>query len=108
KGDFEGALADTSRDIKLDPSQAGPWFIRACAWKGKGDLGRALDDFTRVIELNPDWAEAYAERGLVLLLKGRGREAQRYFEECLAGGKDSKPSLEQFLMEEMRLTRKKF
>ena len=48
----------------------------------KGYLERSISDFTRAIELDPDLAFAYANRGLALLLQGKDSEAQKDFERC--------------------------
>jgi hypothetical protein len=52
-------------------------FSTVCCFLGRdyfryqeGDFDRALSDFTKVIELNPGYADAYMDRGIVRGLKG--------------------------------------
>ncbi|MGH9940481.1 MAG: hypothetical protein ACREAM_29915, partial [Blastocatellia bacterium] len=56
-------------------------------------------DFTRAIELNPHWADAYAQRGLARLLNGRDVEAEQDFAKCLTLNKNLKQSLDQLIAE---------
>lgn len=43
---------------------------RGIAWYDAGDFGRAIADFDRVIELNPDHADAFYNRGIAWSAKG--------------------------------------
>jgi tetratricopeptide (TPR) repeat protein len=43
--------------------RAGAHLNRATAWSKKGDLAKAIDDYTHAIELDPSFALAYANRG---------------------------------------------
>jgi len=40
------------------------YFDRALAWGEKGDYGKTIADYTKAIEINPRYAEAYNNRGL--------------------------------------------
>jgi Flp pilus assembly protein TadD len=53
-------------------------------WAARGDLARALSDFDRALELNPHFADAYAQRGLARLRRGDEAGAARDFAQCLA------------------------
>jgi tetratricopeptide (TPR) repeat protein len=72
KGDLDGAIADFSHAIELDPKNAIAYSNRAHAKRLKKDAAGALADCTRAIELDPNFAEAYFERGT---LKGRNKDA---------------------------------
>jgi tetratricopeptide (TPR) repeat protein len=72
KGDLDGAIADFSHAIELDPKDAIAYSNRAHAKRLKKDAAGALADCTRAIELDPKFAEAYFERGT---LKGRNKDA---------------------------------
>ena len=54
------------------------------------------------VELKPDWAEAYVERGLVRLLHGRAHEAQQDFDRCLTLNRNLPPPLERLIEEARR------
>lgn len=46
------------------------WYVRVGRERGLRDLDGALDDFTKAIELKPEYAEAYYFRGLAKQAKG--------------------------------------
>jgi len=49
-GDYDGAIADFSRAISLEPSNSGYYLIRANAKERKRDYAGAIADYTRAIE----------------------------------------------------------
>ena len=49
--------------IARDPEDAIAYHNRGVAYQSKGDLGRAIADYNRVIELKPTYAPAYDSRG---------------------------------------------
>jgi tetratricopeptide (TPR) repeat protein len=69
-GDLEGAIADYSRSIQLDPKRAVIYNNRANAKQVKGDVDGALADYTRAIELDPKYVVAYYNRGGIQEAKG--------------------------------------
>jgi lipoprotein NlpI len=46
-------------------------------------MDRAIADFTRAIELDPQLTWAYYNRGLAFVYTGNEGEAQKDFDECL-------------------------
>ena len=48
------------------------YYIRAGAYRTKGDTERAIADYTKAIESNSRYADAYAGRGIVYQAKGDG------------------------------------
>ncbi len=60
-----------------------------------GDVDGAIADFSKTIEINTQYAEAYADRGLAKLGKGLDTEAQRDFDKYLELKSDMKSFLEQ-------------
>ena len=70
KGDLDGALADYTRALELNPQDAKAYNNRGNAKQDKGDLDGALADYTRALELNPKHASAYYNRGVARFVKG--------------------------------------
>jgi len=55
----------------------------------------ALVDFNKALELNADYAEAYVNRGLALLLLGKTTAGEQDFDRCLKLNSALKDSLGQ-------------
>jgi len=69
-GDANGAIADFSRAIELDPKSVTANYRRGITKLQKGDYDGAIGDLTRTIELSPNTADYYNDRGLAKLRKG--------------------------------------
>src|SRR5439155_938617 len=67
---YDGAIADLTRGIELDPKLAAAYTSRGNARYDKGDLDGAILDYTRAIELAPKSAPAYINRGNARRVKG--------------------------------------
>lgn len=68
-GDLNGAIADFTEAIDLNPEDGDAYLKRARAKSAKEDLNGAIADFTRVIELDPKNYNAYQERANEKFLK---------------------------------------
>jgi tetratricopeptide (TPR) repeat protein len=77
-GDKTGAAADFSAVIAGDPSDAGAYLMRARTRVGDRD-SLALADFGRAVALDPEWAQAWFERGRQFDRMGRVEDANRDF-----------------------------
>jgi len=53
KGDFDGALADDNKAIKLDPKCATAYYNRGLARSRKGDQNGAMADYNNAIKFDP-------------------------------------------------------
>ena len=62
---YDDAIADLTKAIKLYPGFAYAYYNRANLLALSGQLPEAYDDYTKAIELNPNFAEAYYNRGLI-------------------------------------------
>ncbi|MDE6778735.1 MAG: tetratricopeptide repeat protein [Alistipes sp.] len=62
--DYEEAIADMNKALKLYADYAYFWYNRANLQALSGRLPEAFADYSRAIELNPSFAEAYYNRGL--------------------------------------------
>jgi tetratricopeptide (TPR) repeat protein len=68
KYDWDGAIADFTNAIELDPKSAEAYDDRGKA--RVGDWDGAIADFTKAIELNPENPDAYMNRGQAKEAKG--------------------------------------
>jgi tetratricopeptide (TPR) repeat protein len=58
-GDTAGARADLDRAIDMNPRNADAYYWRGQAEAKAGELGKAVGDFKRTLELAPDRKDAY-------------------------------------------------
>jgi tetratricopeptide (TPR) repeat protein len=63
EGDLDGAIADFTRAIELNPQDDAPYYNRAQAKWLKKDAAGAIADYTRAIELGSTNPAAYNNRG---------------------------------------------
>ena len=63
EGDLDGAIADFTRAIELNPKDDAPYYNRAQAKRLKKDAAGAIADYTRAIELGSTNPATYNNRG---------------------------------------------
>lgn len=68
--EFDRAIADYDRALRLDKNLATAYGGRARAYRGKGDLEKALSDFDEAVKLDPKSAQLRFDRGAVYEAKG--------------------------------------
>ncbi|OKH40023.1 hypothetical protein NIES2119_03490 [[Phormidium ambiguum] IAM M-71] len=73
--DSLGAIADFDRAIHLNQQDYRYYFNRACANEQQLNFVAAIQDLTSALQLNPNYAEAYASRGVVHYQLGNERQA---------------------------------
>ena len=81
QGNLEVAIADISKAITI---RSHPRFYedRGSLLLKKGDLDGALADLNKTIELAPQFAKAYGDRGIVRLMRGENAQAELDFKKC--------------------------
>ena len=71
RGDLEGAIADFTEAIRLDPKNIDAYCYRGNAFRKQGVLEKAITDFSTAIKLNPNNSyKSYNNRGNLRLKKG--------------------------------------
>ena len=83
-GNYDAAVADYSKAIRLNPKYGAALNNRAVAYRTKGDLPRALADLALAIRLNPKSAQAFTNRGLIHLKLGNRDRAIVDFRRAVA------------------------
>lgn len=76
KKDFNGAIADFTRVIKLTPGDARAYASRASAHSAKGDHKSAVADYSAAIKLEPANPKFFAARSQSYRKLGRTAEAK--------------------------------
>jgi tetratricopeptide (TPR) repeat protein len=64
KGDYDAAVAEFTRAIRIDARSVGAFQGRANTYAGRGDYEKAVEDYTRAIDIDPKQPLAYVNRGL--------------------------------------------
>ena len=67
--DYDGAIADYTAAIQLNPNFAEAYKRRGAVRNAKGEADTSIADYSEAIRLKPQDAEAYYNRGLVRKLK---------------------------------------
>jgi|GEM_PF-5494904 len=83
QGDKQGAIADFSQAVELNPRNATAYCNRGIAHADLGDKTSALSDFDMALTIDPNLAIAYNHRGLVYSDLGDKRQAIADYTEAL-------------------------
>jgi len=87
--EHRAAVANYTRAIVLDPAYAYCYFSRGVLrWRELGEYEEAISDFSMVLELEPDWADALFNRALAYKMSKRNENAVADFEQYLEKGTD--------------------
>jgi tetratricopeptide (TPR) repeat protein len=70
KDDYDRAIEDFDRAIRLDPTYASGFLDRGMAFHNKKAYGRAMSDYSEAIRLNPKLANAFTNRCWVRAIIG--------------------------------------
>jgi tetratricopeptide (TPR) repeat protein len=84
KGDLDGAAQDYAQVFKHEPEDAVDYIYRCAILRAIGNHDLLLKEETKLIELMPDTAEFYNQRGLTYLKLGKSRKAIKDFGKAIA------------------------
>lgn len=70
-GQFDKAISNYSKSIRLNPGFANAYFYRGIAYRKSSRFDLAISDYSRAIELSPGDADAYVSRGIAYRKSGR-------------------------------------
>jgi len=69
KGQYDQAILDFNKALKINPGYADVYNNRGIAYGGKGQYDQAILNFNKALEINPGYADAYYNRGIVYYSK---------------------------------------
>jgi len=72
---YDGAIAEFTKAIELNPKFDRAYTNRGISWMEKGEYDRAIDDCSIAMELNPKQLQAYSSRGNAWRFKGDFNQA---------------------------------
>lgn len=75
KGDYEKAIADYHRALRINPNDSNAYHNRGTAYLNKGDFEGAISDFNKALAINPKYAATYFNKALACEKIGHLKEA---------------------------------
>ena len=87
-GNHAAALSDFENALRMDPANVWGLYGRANEYEVKGDLPAALADITKAVQIDPQNGNLVVERGVILVLMGREKEAQADFDALLKSDRE--------------------
>ena len=83
-GDYESAIADYTRALRIAPNDALLYQNRANALHEMGDDDAALEDIQKSIDLDPKSAGAWYVRGAIAEARSNAGNARKYYMTALS------------------------
>lgn len=83
--EFVNAIRHYDKAIELDPSYGEPYFVRAIVYLFRGNVGQAIQDATKAIEMSPwDASRFYVLRGVLYYQDSQYEQAFQDFNRAIA------------------------
>lgn len=95
--DLDGALADYSQAIRLNPEAAVAFYDRGLVYADRGDLDRAIADYSKAIRIDPKFASAFSYLGDAYRRKGDLDRAIADYSEAIRFGRAGDAAFSAFL-----------
>jgi lipoprotein NlpI len=95
--DRDGALADYSQAIRLNPEAAVAFYDRGLIYADKGDFDRAIADYSQAIRIDPKFASAFSDLGDAYRRKGDLDRAIADYSEAIRVGRAGDAAFSAFL-----------
>lgn len=83
KGDLDGAIADYTEALKINPRDLFAYNNRGNTRRDKGDLEGAVADYDAALQVDAGYAAAYTNRGRVHEVRGDVAKARADYEAAL-------------------------
>ena len=83
-------LAMLSEIVQQNPNDAFARYGLAMEHAGRGDLATALNEFAKLVELHPDYANGYFMAAQNLAKAGRNAEAKDYLHRGIAAAEHTR------------------
>ncbi len=76
---YKAAIIDCDSAVKFEAENPYGYHTRGVAKAGLADYNGAIEDFSKTVDLKPDFARAYYNRAIVKVLLGQKKEAKADF-----------------------------
>lgn len=81
--EFEKAVEEYNKVIKLDPDNAEVHINLGVIYKDKGDLDKAVEEYEKALAIDPHLEVGYNNLGVAYFLKGNYAEAIRHYQKAV-------------------------
>jgi tetratricopeptide (TPR) repeat protein len=89
KGDFEGAVAESRKELAIKPTAGAACYRLGSCYRKQGKTDLAMDSFRQAIRFEPDRVPAYVDLAELFLNGGKLEEAAQVCRQGLAAVPDS-------------------
>ncbi len=97
KGDIRSAAADYTLAVAINQRHPTALYNLGHSYQIRKDYEGAIAAYSKAIEVKPDYAMAYANRGLCQLYEGSDAEAQKDFDRSVELNGEMKNSLDGYI-----------
>jgi len=81
--DYDAEIKKLDALIKKDSKNIGAFYNRGWMYASKGDVQKAIADYSQVIEIDEEFGDAYYNRGLLYIKMKRDEQAVRDFSKAI-------------------------